>query len=118
MPSPSMAAALLKWLWLVDRWFDSRYVGAAAPSHQPAVLVAEKSGEAEKPKSRFGEDVSAGPHVVMGIRSDEGGVCKAERAALDTEELKARPMLSLKGSAVWLLLEEIPMAGEACGVNW
>jgi hypothetical protein len=96
----------------VVRCADSRYVGAAAPSHHPAVLVPENSGEAEKLKSRLGEDVSVGPHVVKGIRRDEGGVCKAERAALDTELLYVRPMLSLKGSLLVLLLE-IPIAGEA-----
>jgi hypothetical protein len=105
--------------WLVDRELDSRYVGAegwvASSSHQPAVLVVEKSGEAEKLKSMAGE-VSV-PHVVMGNRSDEGGVCKAERAALDPEELNARPILSLKGSLLLLLLD-IPIAGDACGVNW
>jgi hypothetical protein len=74
---------------------------ASALSHQPAVLVDENSGEAENPKSILG-DVSLGPHVVMGIRSDEGGVCKAERAALDTEELNARPILSLKGSLLFV----------------
>lgn len=52
--------------------------------HQPAVLVVEKSGEQEeKAKSIAGESV--GPHVVMGILSELGGV-KAERAALDAAE--------------------------------
>jgi hypothetical protein len=115
MPSPSMDAVLLN--WLVERWFDSRYVGptalaSAAPSHHPAVLVLEYSGEAENPKSMLG-DVSVGPHVFIGRRSDEGGVCKAERFALDTDELKVRPMLSVKGSLLFGLLFEMPMAGEA-----
>lgn len=59
-------------------------------------------------------DVS-GPHVVMGSLLEDGGVCKAERAALDAEELYARPMLMWY---VLLVCVEIPMAGEACGVNW
>jgi hypothetical protein len=92
-------------------------VVSAALSHQPAVLVDENSGEAENPKSMAG-DVSAGPHVVMGMRIEEGGVCKAERAALDTELLNVRPMLSVKGSLLALVLLEIPMAGDACGVIW
>ena len=61
-------------------------------------------------------DVSVGPHVVMGMRSEEGGVCKAERAALDTDELNVRPMLSLNGSLLLELLFEMPIAGDACGV--
>lgn len=118
IPRPSIEPLLY---WLVDRWFDSRYVGPTAAvsalSHQPAVLVVEKSGEAENPNSMAG-DVSAGPHVFMGMRSEEGGVCKAERAALDTDELNVRPMLSLKGSLLFGLLLEMPMAGDACGVIW
>lgn len=88
----------------------------SAPSHQPAVLVEEKSGEAENPKSMLG-DASVGSHVVMGMRRDEGGVCKAERAAPDTDELNVRPMLSVKG-LLFELPSEIPMAGDACSVIW
>lgn len=60
-------------------------------SHQPAVLLLQKSGGAEKPTSSV--DEVSGPHVVMGSLMEDGGVCKAERAALDAEELYDRPML-------------------------
>jgi len=58
--------------------------------HQPAVLVAEKSGEhVEKGNSIAGE--SEGAHVVIGILRELGGV-KAERAALDAADEYVRPI--------------------------
>jgi hypothetical protein len=54
----------------------------------------------------------------MGRRIDEGGVCKAEGLALETEELNERLMLSLKGSLLFELPFVIPIAGEGCGVIW
>ena len=84
--------------------------------HAPVLVSLVNSGETEKLKSNSGE--VSGPHVVMGKGRDEGGVCKAERVALDAdEELNVRPKLLLK---LWSLCRssEIPIAGDADGVNW
>lgn len=77
MPKPAMEAGML---CDVVRAWDSRawgYVweamGMLSSFHQPAVLVAEKSGEhVEKGKSIAGESEEA--HVVIGILRELGGV--------------------------------------------
>lgn len=88
MPRPAMEAGML--CDVVREW-DSRWLGygccalmgMVSSFHQPAVLVAEKSGEqVEKGKSIAGESV--GPQVVMGNLRELGGV-KAERAAVDVD---------------------------------
>jgi hypothetical protein len=117
MPRPAMETGMF--CGVVRAW-DSRWVGYVCCAvgiissfHQPAVLVVEKSGEheAEKPKSMLGESV--GPHAVIGILRELGGVKVERAAALEVDEY-VRPMLWLKGS----LLFEVPMAGDACGVSW
>jgi hypothetical protein len=75
-------------------------------------LVVEKPGEHEAEKANSMFDESVGPQVVMGILREPGGV-KAERAAVGAA-VYDKPMVSLKG----LLLLEIAMAGDACGVSW
>lgn len=82
-------------------------MGMLSSFHQPAVLVAEKSGEhVEKGNSIAG--FSEGAHVVIGILRELGGV-NAERAALEAAEEYARPMFWPKGS----LLLGAPIAGDA-----
>jgi hypothetical protein len=119
MPSPAMPPAIEAGiLWLVVRAWDSRAWGYCCGAkvlssfHQPAVLVAEKSGEHdEKGNSMAGE--SEGAHVVIGILSELGGV-KADRALLDPADEYVRPMFCAKGS----LLLDTPIAGDAWGVSW
>lgn len=119
IPSPFMAALFKPICWLVVRELLSRWVGnpvvraVVSSFHQFAVFpVPTKSGEAEKSKSKLGELV---PHVVMGIRRLEGGVCKAERAALEAaEEPNDSPILSPNGLPPAF---GTPMEGDACGVN-
>jgi hypothetical protein len=73
-----------------------------------------ESHEAEKPRSRAGDVL--GPHVAIDNWREEGGVCKAEGAALGAlEELEVNPVLSSKQLPVLL---EMPIAGDAEGVNW
>ena len=111
MPRPAIASLLKDMFWLVERECED---GAASSFHQPAVFVAAKSGEAEKEKSSAGE--ASEPHVVIGRLWVEGGVCKAERAALEVaDELNVKPMLSPIGS---LLGFEILLDGDACCVSW
>jgi hypothetical protein len=106
-----MASLLKDVFWLFERECDD---GAVSSFHQPALFVAAKSGEAEKEKSSAGE--ASGPHVVIGRLWVEGGVCKAERAALEVaDELKVKPMLSPNRS---LLGFEFSIDGDACGVSW
>jgi hypothetical protein len=103
--------------WLVERELDSRYVGHAAVGgivssfHHPAVLVLGNSDAPEKAKSMLGDPV--GPQVVMGIRSDEGGVCRVDPVVPDVDDAKDIPMLSLND-----VLLDMLMAGDACGVSW
>ena len=83
--------------------------------HQPAVSrLLLVSHEAEKLRSKAGE-VSE-PHVVTGKWREEGGVCKAERAALGAlEELEVSPVSLSKPLPLML---GVPIAGDAQGVNW
>jgi hypothetical protein len=114
MPSPAIDAPMF---WLVERELDSRYVGHAAAGgiassfHHPAGLVLGNSDAPEKGKSVLGDPV--GPQVVMGIRSDEGGVCSVEQVVPDVDDANDMPILSLND-----VLFEKPIAGDACGVSW
>jgi hypothetical protein len=73
-----------------------------------------ESHEAEKPRSRSGDVL--GPHVVIDSWREEGGVCKAERAALGAlEDAEASPVLSSKPLSMLLAT---PIAGDAEGVKW
>jgi hypothetical protein len=77
-------------------------------------LPSVESHEAEKSTSRA-DDVF-GPHVVIDNGREEGGVCKAERAALGAlEELEVSPVSLSKPLPLML---GVPIAGDAQGVNW
>jgi hypothetical protein len=109
MPNPAIDAPML---WLVERELDSRYVGHAAVGgtassfHHPAVLVVGNSDAPENANSMLGDP--AGPQVVIGSRSDDGGVWRVDPVVPDVDDANDIPMLSLND-----VLLDIPIAGDA-----